>query len=68
MSLWGKLFGSKPKTIDDELMAAGRALGWDKSLTRLGIEEAVAIGFSKEDTLDAWRLRAQQDKIKKGKK
>lgn len=55
MSLWSKLFGSKPKTIDDEILEAGLALGRKKADIKESTERAIRIGMTKDDVLTAYR-------------
>ena len=52
MGLWDKLFGSTPKTIDDELKAIGKALGWNKERLEKAINTYLSSGFTKEEALE----------------
>jgi DNA-binding transcriptional regulator YhcF (GntR family) len=51
MSLWSRLFGSKPKTTEDEIRELLKAEGYTKELMNQYLKEAEGIGFSKEDLL-----------------
>ena len=62
MSLWSKLFGSKTRTIDDEIREAAIAMGMRKSDIPKYVQKSLDIGLTKEDILTAYREEAAKKK------
>lgn len=63
MSFWSKLFGSKPLTVDDQIIQAGKAAGYPLPAIKDAMERNAKFGYTKETLLEYY-----QDQLKKKSK
>ena len=60
MAFWSKCFSTTPPTIDEQIIAAGKAAGVPKDIVQNSIRQVVATGMKKETLLQSYLDRAKK--------